>query len=85
MVLNRSDYIKSLRSIFDDNFKFNRLEEDPTNTRFDTQQNFVLTLCKLNEISETEFNSMRPKTASFGRAHGMPKYLQISSGFSADR
>ena len=32
-----------------------------------------MTLRKRNEISESEFKFMRPKTASFGRAHGMPK------------
>ena len=33
----------------------------------------MLTLRKRNEISESEYKFMRPKTASFGRAHGMPK------------
>ena len=32
-----------------------------------------MTLRKRSEISESEFKFMRPKTASFGRAHGMPK------------
>ena len=73
VILNCSDYTKSLRSIFDDKSKFSRLNEDPTNTRLNTLHNYLLTLRKRNEISESEYKFMRPKTASFGRAHGMPK------------
>ena len=73
VILNRSDYTKSLRSIFDDKSKFSRLNEDPTDTRLNTLHNYLLTLRKRNEISESEYKFIRPKTASFGRAHGMPK------------
>ena len=72
-ILNRSDYTKSLRSIFDEKSKFTRLNEDPTSTRLNTLHNYLLTLRKRDEISESEFKFMRSKTASFGRAHGMPK------------
>ena len=73
VILNRSDYIKSLRTIFDHKSKFTRLNEDPTSARLNTLHNYLLTLRKRNEISESEFRFMRPKTASFGRAYGMPK------------
>ena len=66
VILNRADYTKSLRSIFDDKSKFTRLNEDPTSTRLNTLNNYLLTLRKRNEISESEFKFMRPKTASFG-------------------
>ena len=82
VILNRSDYTKSLRSIFDDKSKFSHLNEDPTNTRLNTLHNYLLTLRKRNELSESEYNIMRPKTASFGRAHGMPKMHKSSKIFS---
>ena len=85
VILNRSDYTKSLKSIFDDKSKFTRLKVDPTNTRLNTLQNYLLTLRKRNGISEADFNFMRPKTANFGRAHGMPKTHKIFTGLPAFR
>ena len=73
VILKRSDYISSLKSLFNNTTKFNCLNEDPTSTRLNTLQNYLLTLLKRNQISESEFNFMRPKASSFGRAHGMPK------------
>ena len=59
--------------IFHDKSKFTRLNDDPTSTRLNTLHNFLLTLRKQNEISESEFKHTRPKTTSFGRADCMPK------------
>ena len=53
--------------------KFNCLNEDTTSTRLNTFQNYLLTLLKRNEISESEFNFMCPKASNYGGAHGMPK------------
>ena len=73
VILKRSDYISSLKSLFNNTTKFNCFNEDPTSTRLNALQNYLLTLLKRNEISESEFNFIRPKASSFGRAHGMPK------------
>ena len=45
----------------------------PTSTRLNTLRNYLLTLRKRDEIPESEFKFMRPKTVSFGRDHGRPK------------
>ena len=68
VVLKRSDYVTSLKSIFENKTKFTRLTNDPTFTRLNTLQNYLLTLRNRNEISESEFNFMRLKAASLGRA-----------------
>ena len=57
VILNRPDYTKSLRFIFDDKSKFSRLNEDRTNTRLNTLHNYLLTLRKRNEISESEWHT----------------------------
>ena len=85
VILNRSDYAKSHKSIFDDKSKFTRLKVVPTSTRLNTLQNYLLTLRKRNEISEEDFNFMRPKTANFGRAQGMPKTHKTFTGLLAFR
>ena len=65
--------------------KFTRLTNDPTFTRLNTLQNYLLTLRNRNEISESEFNFMRPKAASLGRAHGLPKTHKQFSDIPAFR
>ena len=85
VILNRSDYTISLKSIFDDKSKFTHLKVDPTSTRLNTLQNYLLTLRKRNEISEADFYFMRPKTANFGRAQCMPKTHKTFTGLLAFR
>ncbi len=78
--LKHSDYVRSLKSIFNNRTKFSCLNEDPTSTRLNTLQNYLLTLQKRDEISESEFKFMRAKAASFGRVHGMPKTHKTYTG-----
>ena len=85
VVLKRSDYVTSLKSIFENKSKFTRLTNDPTSTRLNTLQNYLLTLRYRNEISESEFNFMRPKAASLGRVHGLPKTHKQYSDIPAFR
>ena len=73
VILKRSDYVNSLNSIFNNPSKFSRLNNDPTNTRLTTLQHYLSTLRNRGEISGEDFEFMRPKAASFGRAHGAPK------------
>ena len=49
------------------------MEKDPTITRLTTVQNYLKTLCKRSEITESGKKAMRPKFTQIGRAHGLPK------------
>ena len=73
VILKRSDYVNSLNSIFNNPSKFSPLNNYPTNTRLTTVQHYLSTLRNCGEISDEDFKFMRPKAASFGRAHGAPK------------
>lgn len=77
VVLKRSNYVTSLKSIFENKTKFTRLTNDPTSTRLNTLQNYLLTLRNRNEISES--------AAGFGRAHGLPKTHKQFSDIPAFR
>ena len=58
MNIGRPNYRSSgapVQSIFDDKSKFTRLNSDLTSTRLNTLHNYLLTLRKRNEISESEF------------------------------
>ena len=71
--MNRHDYVTSVKSLFSDSTKFSKLDSDPTLTRLHSLQDYLLKLHKRGEITDTQFDSLRPKTAHFGRAHGLPK------------
>ena len=73
MLVNHGDYINSMRRIFDDASKFKKIEKDPTITRLTTVENYLKTLCKRGEITESEKKAMRPKFAQIAQAHGLPK------------
>ena len=65
--------------------KFTRLTTDPTSTRLNTLQNYLLTLRNRNEIAECKFNFMWPKAASLGRTQGLPKTHKQYSDIPAFR
>ena len=73
VLINRQDYVTSIKSLFSDSKKFSKLNSDPTLTRLHSLQHYLLTLNKRGEITDTELESLRPITAHFGRAHGLPK------------
>ena len=50
-----------------------KIEKDSTITRLTTVQNYLRTLCKRVEITESEKKAMWPKIAKIARAHGLPK------------
>ena len=68
-----SDYVTSVRSLFTDSSKFKKVLSDPTSTRLSSQQKYLSTLLKRNEITENEYNALRHKAAHFGRAYGLSK------------
>ena len=73
VVMKRSDYISSVKSLFTNSQKFTKLTSDPTTTNLASLQSYLHTLLKRNEITQTEYEFMRPTAAHFGRAHGIPK------------
>ena len=72
-LINRSDYVISIKSLYSDSSKFKKLDYDPTLTRLHSLQNYLLKLHKRNEITDEQLDVLRPMTAHFGRAHGLPK------------
>jgi hypothetical protein len=73
VLINRSDYVISIKSLFSDSSKFKKLDYDPTLTRLHSLQNYLLKLHQRNEITDEQLDALRPMTAHFGRAHGLPK------------
>ena len=73
VIMDIQDYRQSMHQLFADRTKFKILEDDPTNTRFASLQNFVRELKKRGEINDTEYKMMYPKNAKIGRAHGSAK------------
>jgi hypothetical protein len=60
-------------SVFSDASRFKLLDTDPTPTRLNSLQSFLCTLLQRGEISQSDYDFLRPKAAHFGRAHGLPK------------
>ena len=73
VVMKRSDYLSSVTSLFSDASRFKLLDTDPTPTRLNSLQSFLCTLLQRGEISQSDYDFLRPKAAHFGRAHGLPK------------
>ena len=80
VVMKRSDYISSVKSLFrpTNPSKFKKLTSDPTPSRLSSLQQYLNTLLKRGEISEQDYSFMRPKSAHFARAHGLPKIHKTS-------
>ena len=73
VVMKRTDYINSVKSLFSKTTKFKQLDFDPTLSRLSSLQNYLRSLLKRCEIYENQFHLLRPRSAEFGRAHGLPK------------
>jgi hypothetical protein len=73
VLVDINDYKESMHELFADRTKFRILQDDPTNKRFSSLQDYVRKLKKRGEISEEEYKIMYPKNAKIGRAHGSAK------------
>ena len=73
VLIKKTDYIDSVKRIFDDKAKFKKLENDPTLTNLSTVHNYLNKLLDRGEINLDEWKTMRLKSARVGRAHGLPK------------
>ena len=60
VLINKTDYYQSLERLFGDRKKFQILDHDPTLTNLATIRNYIQTIYKRGEISETEMKEMKP-------------------------
>ena len=81
VIMKRADYITSVKSLFSDPLKFKKITRDPTPTRLASLHRYLSSLLKRGEISKSEFHELRPKSAQFARAHGLPKIHKEFSTF----
>ena len=72
VVIKKDDYINAVQSIFAVT-KFNRITTDPTLVRRSAIQRFINTMYNRGKMSKQEKEEMRPKSATIGRAHDLPK------------
>ena len=77
VLMNKADYHDAMDQFFSDKTKFKIIKNDPTLTRLKTVQNYLNNLCNRNEITEAEKKQMRPMSAQFGHAHGLPKIHKV--------
>ena len=73
VIIDINDYVLSLENLFSDNDKFVKITNDPTHTRLDSLQKYLLKLLKRKEITQEIYNEIRPQNAKISRAHGLPK------------
>ena len=77
VLLDRCDYVQKMSSILDDENKFEKL--GPTTTHDDTSkteadlQRYLLGLSRRGEISQEEYERIRPKGCQRPRMYGLPK------------
>ena len=73
VLINLNDYILSMTQLFSDKNKFTKVHFDSTLTQLNTLQNYLRTILNCGEISNSEYNDIRPTSTQPARAHGLPK------------
>ena len=73
VVMKRSDYNVAVNTLFDNPPKFKKVSHDHTLSRTSSLQNYLSSLFKRGEISDSKLKFMRPKATHFGQAHELPK------------
>ena len=73
VLLNKEDYANSMENLFIEKTKFKQLYSDPTMTRLSSLQSCLWKLRNNNEITEAQFQAMRPQNARPAKATGLPK------------
>ena len=73
VLLNKTDYHKAIDDMFSDTSKFTKVNADPSVTRMESLQSYLRKLLKREEISQEEYDMMRPQNAKPARAHLLPK------------
>ena len=85
VLMNKADYHDAMNQLFSDKTKFTIIKDDPTLNRLKTVQNYLINLCKSNEITKAEKKQMRPISAQLGRAHVLPKIHKVFANISKFR
>ena len=81
VILNKSDYIKSMTELISDKKKFKKLTNDPTIKREQALQRTLRKLNKKSIFSESEYSDLYPKGSKIARLYGTPKmHKSFSSG-----
>ena len=73
VLINKTDYLSCMQSIFDDRRKFKEVVTDNSTTLVRSLQNYLCTLESRFEISSEEKSAMRSMSGVVARAHGLPK------------
>ena len=73
VLININDYILCMTDLFSDKTKFSKVKVDSTLTQLNSLQNYLRTILNRGEISNSEYDNMRPISTQPARAHGLPK------------
>ena len=73
VIMDFNDYKNSMHQLYADRTKFRIIEDDPTNSRITTLQNYIRKLKNEGQITEAEYKIMYPQNAKIARAHGSGK------------
>ena len=73
VIFKKTVYNDCVGHLFKDENKFCTVKTDDTLTKLGTVQSYLRCLKNRNEITEDEFDAMKPKSATLSRAYGLPK------------
>ena len=84
VLINLNDDILSMTQLFSDKNKFTKVQFDSTLTQLNTLQNYLRTILNRGEISNSEYNDIRPTSTHPARAHGLPKVHKSFDSFATN-
>ena len=70
VLIKTADYILSMNQLFSVKDKFRKTHLDSTLTQLNTLQNYLRTIFNRGEISNSEYNNIRPASTQPARGHG---------------
>ena len=73
VLITKDDYKSCMTDLFSYTTKFKKVTQDTTLTQLTTLQNYLRTIYNRDEITQVEYESMRPTSTKSARAHGLPK------------
>ena len=79
VILNRTDYSKSIMDIIGDSHKFNELVSDPTISREGKLQRFLRDLKKKDKIDKDICSRIYPSGSQPARLYGLPKMHKVKT------
>ena len=79
VVVNKTDYFKTILKIINDTNKYAKLESDSTFNREGSLQRFLRNLKKNGKIEKDIYNSIYPSGSQPVRIYGLPKMHKLQS------